>query len=98
MVLPSYREGLPKSLIEAAACGRAVVTTDVPGCRDAIVPDVTGVLVPARNTSKLASAIEHLLLNPEKTSEMGRQGRKFAETTFSIEDVITAHFKIYENN
>ncbi|WP_032094865.1 MULTISPECIES: glycosyltransferase family 4 protein [unclassified Alteromonas] len=98
MVLPSYREGLPKSLIEAAACGRAVVTTDVPGCRDAIEPDVTGVLVPARNISELASAIEYLLLNPEKTSEMGRQGRRLAETTFSIDDVITAHFKIYENN
>ncbi|MCD0506098.1 glycosyltransferase family 4 protein, partial [Bordetella petrii] len=59
-VLPSYREGLPRSLIEAAACGRAVVTTDVPGCRDAIEPDVTGLLVPARDAQALAYAIVRL--------------------------------------
>ncbi|MCH1997534.1 glycosyltransferase family 4 protein, partial [Achromobacter xylosoxidans] len=53
-VLPSYREGLPKSLIEAAACGRAVVTTDVPGCRDAIDPGKTGLLVPVRDPQALA--------------------------------------------
>ncbi|MFQ6708018.1 glycosyltransferase family 4 protein, partial [Bordetella pertussis] len=59
-VLPSYREGLPKSLLEAAACGRAVVTTDVPGCRDAIDPDVTGLLVPPRDAPALADAIARL--------------------------------------
>lgn len=96
MVLPSYREGLPKSLIEAAACGRAVVTTDVPGCRDAIVPNVTGILVPPKTTSELAIAIEGLLNNPERTVDMGKQGRKFAESTFSIEDVVKSHFDIYE--
>ena len=96
MVLPSYREGLPKSLIEAAACGRAVVTTDVPGCRDAIVPDVTGLLVAMKSTLELEYAIEDLILNPKKTIEMGIKGRKFAEEAFSIEDVIEKHFDIYE--
>lgn len=96
MVLPSYREGLPKSLIEAAACGRAVVTTDVPGCRDAIVPNVTGLLVAVKSTFELEFAIEDLILNPKKTIEMGRKGRKFAEKFFSIEDVIEKHLDIYE--
>ncbi|MFU1952275.1 glycosyltransferase family 4 protein, partial [Bordetella avium] len=60
-VLPSYREGLPKSLIEAAACARAVVTTDVPGCRDAIDPDQTGLLVPPHDAPALAAAIARLV-------------------------------------
>ena len=59
--LPSYREGLPKSLIEAAAAGRAVVTTDVPGCRDAIIPNITGILVPSRDSLLLANAFEWLI-------------------------------------
>lgn len=95
MVLPSYREGLPKSLVEAASCGRAVVTTDVPGCRDAILPGITGILVPVKNISELARAIEELLLNPKKTIEMGMKGREFAEQMFSIEDVIARHLEIY---
>lgn len=98
VVLPSYREGLPKSLIEAAACGRPVITTDVPGCRDAILPNVTGLLVPAQNISLLVSAIEELILFPHKAREMGLQGRIFAETTFSIDDVVASHFEIYEND
>ena len=56
--LPSYREGLPKSLVEAAACGRAVITTDVPGCRDAILPNKTGMLVPIKDAKALANAID----------------------------------------
>ena len=71
VVLPSYREGLPKSLIEAAACGRAVVTTDVPGCRDAIEPGVSGLLVPARDHVALADAIQLLIKDPVKRKEMG---------------------------
>src|SRR5690606_38436476 len=60
VVLPSYREGLPKSLVEAAACGRAVVTTDVPGCRDAITPGVTALLVPVRDAQALADPVVSL--------------------------------------
>ncbi len=62
VTLPSYYgEGLPKVLIEAAAFGRAVITTDMPGCRDAIESDISGVLVPTRDAKKLAGAIEHLI-------------------------------------
>ena len=96
VVLPSYREGLPKSLIEAAACGRAVVTTDVPGCRDAIEPGVSGILVPARDSVALADAIQSLIKDPVKRKQMGAAGRVLAEREFGIEKVIAAHLKIYQ--
>ncbi|MPQ75470.1 glycosyltransferase family 4 protein [Hydrogenovibrio sp. JE_KL2] len=94
--LPSYREGLPKSLIEAAACGRAVVTTDVPGCRDAIIPGLTGVLVPVNDAKALDNAISDLIQHPEKRKMMGYAGRKFAEREFTIEKVVAAHIAIYD--
>lgn len=96
VVLPSYREGLPKALLEAAACGRAVVTTDVPGCRDAIEPGVTGVLVPVRNSDVLAKAIEHLLTNHDTREAMGLAGRRLAEQEFDVTAVVDKHLKIYE--
>lgn len=96
MVLPSYREGLPKSLLEAAACGRAVVTTDVPGCRDAITPDVTGLLVPAKDVEKLAEAIKELLVNDNKRLTMAAAGRELAERAFDVNDVVQKHMIIYE--
>ena len=68
--MPSYREGFPKTLIEAAAASRAVVTTDVPGCRDAIIPNKTGLLVPVKNSLKLADALQQLIENPKKRVEM----------------------------
>jgi len=94
-VLPSYREGLPKSLIEAAACGRAVVTTDVPGCRDAIEPGETGVLVPPHDATALAAAIAALALDPQRRRAMGEAGRRLAEREFSIADVCGRHLDIY---
>jgi glycosyltransferase involved in cell wall biosynthesis len=95
--LPSYREGLPKSLVEAAACGRSVVTTDVPGCRDAIEPDVTGVLVPIRDSKALADAIEDLINHPQKRKQLGQSGRALAESAFAIEKIVDAHIQIYES-
>lgn len=95
IVLPSYREGLPKALVEAAACGRAVVTTDVPGCRDAIEPGMTGLLVPVRDAVALADAIQVLIENPVKRKLMGIAGRALAEREFAIEKVVEAHLKIY---
>lgn len=96
VVLPSYyREGLPKVLIEAAACGRAVVTTNMPGCRDAIESEVTGLLVPPRNAVALADAIQRLLLDAELRKQMGRSARQLAEREFSIEKVVSTHLSIY---
>jgi len=95
VVLPSYREGLPKVLVEAAACGRAVVTTDVPGCRDAIEPNVTGLLVPVRDSVALADAIQRLIDDPALRQQMGRAGRELAEREFAIEKVVQQHLDIY---
>lgn len=95
VVLPSYREGLPKVLIEAAACGRAIVTTDVPGCRDAVIPNETGLLVPARDVTALADAIQTLIDDPVRRRGMGAAGRALAEREFGIERVIDAHLEIY---
>lgn len=95
IVLPSYREGLPKVLLEAAAGGRAVVTTNVPGCRDAIEPGVTGLLVPVRDPDSLAVAIERLLANPEERKAMGLAGRCLAEKVFDVRAVVDKHLAIY---
>lgn len=95
VVLPSYREGLPKVLVEAAACGRAIVTTDVPGCRDAIDSNVTGLLVPARDVVALSDAIQQLVEYPELRRRFGRAGRALAEREFSIESIVQQHMNIY---
>ena len=93
--LPSYMEGFPKSLIEAAAAGRAVVTTNTPGCRDAIIPYKTGLLVPVNRPNDLAKAIEWLIKNPKDRIIMGRKGRALAEKEFKIENIIRRHLEIY---
>ena len=98
MVLPSYREGLPKSLIEAAACGRAVITTDVPGCRDAIEPNQTGVLVPAKSSEPLAEAIMTLLADDKLRNSLAISGRALAESEFDINDVVSKHLAIYQGS
>ncbi|MDS1138798.1 glycosyltransferase family 4 protein [Pusillimonas sp. SM2304] len=95
VVLPSYREGLPKSLVEAAACGRAVVTTDVPGCRDAITPGVTGVLVPVQDARALADAVLDLARDEDRRRAMGRAGRELAEGEFDIRKIAQVHLDLY---
>jgi glycosyltransferase involved in cell wall biosynthesis len=96
VVLPSYREGFSKVLIEAAAAGRAVVTTDVPGCRDAILPERTGLLVPPRDPVALAGAIGRLVEDAELRGRMGLAGRELAERAFSIDRVVEQHLRLYE--
>jgi len=94
--LPSYREGLPKSLVEAAAASRAVVTTDVPGCRDAIIPNKSGLLVPVKDPKRLADALQWLIENKEKRISMGKVGRQLAEKEFEIKKIVKKHLDIYE--
>lgn len=96
VTLPSYREGLPKVLIEAAASGRAVVTTDVPGCRDAVEAGRTGLLVRPRDAKALANAIRELLDNPLHIRAMGQAGRLLAEQAFDIRQVIDQHLALYQ--
>ncbi len=95
VVLPSYREGLPKSLIEACAIGRPIVTTDVPGCREVVLDGVNGFLVPVKDAISLAKAIERLILDKGLRIRMGIAGRKLAEQEFSIQRVIDKTFEIY---
>ena len=97
VTLPSYREGYPKILIEAAACGRAIVTTNVPGCRDAIESNVTGLLVPVKDAVLLAESISILLDNKNKCEKMGINGRKRAEELFDIRMIVDSHIKIYSD-
>ena len=98
VVLPSYYgEGLPKTLVEAAACGRAVVTTDHPGCRDAIEPGKSGLLVPIKDSVALADAIQKLIDDPELCLSMGRAGRVLAEREFAIEKIVSEHLAIYKD-
>ena len=94
--MPSYSEGLPKVLCEAAACGRAVVTTDVRGCREAIIANKTGLLVPVKNAIKLADALQILIENPKMRKNMGLTGRKFAEK-FDIQKIVSEHINIYDS-
>ncbi len=97
VVLPSYREGLPKVLAEAAAAAAAVVTTDVPGCRDAIIPGVTGLLVPAGEAAALADAIALLVTDRPRCARMGAAGRELAEQRFSLDHVIVEHLRVYDS-
>ena len=82
-VLPSYREGLPKSLLEAAACGRAMIATDVPGCRELVNHGGNGLLVPVRESAPLAEAIERLALNAEERKAFGAQARLDIEAEYA---------------
>jgi len=93
--LPSYREGLPKSLLEALSCGRPIITTDVPGCREVCADGVNGLLVPARDSIALSNAIEKLAINPELRQAMGRAGRLRAESEFSNEIVCAQTLDLY---
>lgn len=94
--LPSYyREGVPRSLTEAAASGRAIVTTDAPGCREVVRHGVNGLLVPPRDPVALADAIQTLLENPQLRREMGRRGREIVENEFSSEIVIGKTLEVY---
>tara|TARA_A100001388_G_scaffold264781_1_gene236363 strand:+ start:5659 stop:6786 length:1128 start_codon:yes stop_codon:yes gene_type:complete len=96
VVLPSYREGLPKALCEASACGKAIVTTNVPGCKDAIINNQTGILVPPRDSLSLAKAIKRLLNDKELCTSMGIKGRINAEKNFDIRKVVESHINIYK--
>ncbi|WP_292492751.1 glycosyltransferase family 4 protein [Mesorhizobium sp.] len=89
-VLPSYREGTSRSVLEAMAMGRPVITTDAPGCRAPILPGVNGLLVPVGATAPLAEAMIHLIDNPNEAECMAKNSRSIAEERYDIEKV-TAH-------
>jgi len=95
--LPSYREGLPKSLIEAAAAGLPIVTTDVPGCREVVKNNINGLIVPPKNSILLSEALLFLINNSQVRKKMGQKSRKFAVEKFSLEIIIKSTLDLYKN-
>lgn len=96
--LPTYYgEGVPKVLIEAASCGRPIVATDSPGCREIVRRGVNGLLIPLRDVSALADAIKTLLDDPDLRSRMGAAGRQIVKEEFTIEAVVEATLDVYED-
>ena len=93
--LPSWREGVPRALIEAAACGRALVASDVPGCREIVQHDLNGLLVPARAPEALAAALRRLLQDAALRQRMGAAGRELVLREFSLERVNAATLALY---
>lgn len=94
--LPSYREGLPKALLEAAATRRALVATDAPGCREVVVDGESGLLVPTRDPAALAAALSRLLGDAELRTRLARGARERAESRFGTEIVAASYLATYE--
>ena len=86
-VLPSYREGTPRTVLEAMAMGRPIVTTDAPGCRETVVHDDNGLLVPVKSVDKLADAMERFIREPTLASAMGRRSRVLAEAKYDVHKI-----------
>lgn len=89
-------EGLPVSLLEASACARALIATDVPGCRDVVVHDTNGLLIPERDPKALAAAIMALALDPARCEKMGGESRNRAVSRFSSAHVTEAVYALYK--
>lgn len=96
VVLPSYREGFPKILMEASACGRPIIATNVPGCRDAVINKKTGLLIPPKNYIALAKSIKLLCSNKKKIKKMGIRARQHAVKNFDIRNIVSQHLSIYK--
>ena len=86
-VLPSYREGMPRAITEAMATGRAVITTDVPGCRETVTDNENGFVVPVKNAVALAEAMMHFCRDPALASRMGKKSRQIALRRYAVEPV-----------
>lgn len=95
--LPSYREGVPRTLLEAAACGRAMVATDVPGCREVVKDGVTGLLAPVKDSQILAEKLKLLLTDSSLRRKMARAARQKVEEEFSSERVIKETTAVYDS-
>ena len=96
-VLPSYREGLPKSLLEAAAAGLPIVATDVPGCREVCRHDETGLLVPLKSSEPLADALQTLAEDASLRARYGEAARALTETAFAEPVIVSQTMKLYES-
>jgi glycosyltransferase involved in cell wall biosynthesis len=96
-VLPSHREGLPGSLMEAAACGRAMIATDAPGCREIVIDDQTGLLVPIEDPQALAQAIVKLAASPELRARYGKAARELVVSKLSAKIIGEQVVRLYDD-
>jgi len=96
-LLMSYREGLPRSLLESASCGRAMIASDVPGCRDVVRDGKTGLLVPVRDPHALADAICRLVDDEQARRDMGREARTMVEQEYTIAQVVEQTMALYDD-
>jgi glycosyltransferase involved in cell wall biosynthesis len=94
--LPSYREGLPRSVIEAFACGLAVVATDISGCRELVEPGKTGLLVPARDSDALARALALLIADPSLRAAMGERAQRVALERHDERKIVALQVRLLE--
>jgi glycosyltransferase involved in cell wall biosynthesis len=95
-VLPSRREGLPKALLEAAACGRPMIATDVPGCREVVLSGETGLLVPLDDPAALANAISQLVNSPDLRHRYGAAARRLTVEKFAAEAIGQKTVQLYQ--
>lgn len=95
-VLPSYREGTPKTVLEAMATGRAIISTNVPGCRETVIEGENGFLVPARDIAALRAALEKFIMDPTQIVQMGQRSREIAVHKFDVKQVNKVIFEAME--
>ncbi|MDM8557665.1 glycosyltransferase family 4 protein [Candidatus Parabeggiatoa sp. HSG14] len=95
-VLPSYREGVPRSLLEAAACGLPIVTTDAPGCREVVANGINGLLVPCKDSTVLAEAIQYMMEHPQERKRMGVASRNKVLAEFDQKIIFKKTFRVYK--
>lgn len=86
-VLPSYREGTPRTVLEAMAMGRPIITTDVPGCRETVIDGYNGFLIPPRNSMEIAVAMRRFISDPKLANKMGKRSRQIAEKKYDVRSV-----------
>ena len=97
-ILPSYREGLPKSLLEAASSGKPIITTDVPGCNEIVKNEFNGLIVPPKDSNELMKAMKKLILNKKLRISMGKKGRELIKKNFSNSKATKDLINLYLNN
>ena len=100
-VLPSYREGTPRTVLEAMSMGRAIITTDAPGCRETVIDGKTGFLVPVKNAEAVAEKMTEFIENPELIKTLGAASAEYAREKFSVDKVnddMCCHLNIERTN
>lgn len=96
-VLPSYREGFPRAIMEAAATGLPVITTNVTGCRSAVIDGITGIIIPPKDSDALAREMKELISSPNLRSFLGKNARAHAEKMFDINALTIAHINVWDS-